>query len=208
MTTTTDRQAARRVSKVDRFLTFIRIFLVGLVVVGLTAFIAQAAAEDLFVTLRIGPYVCGEYYFGGIPVWVRSLKDIQCFRCADPVWETYMERWTRQVVQQVEPLLASNGGPIVMMQIENEYNGDLSYQNWAVQMARNITTSVPWNLCHSQSLCTQINNLHQGYKLNNQARKQHHQGWKLSKATRAHSCTARARRTSTRAPPRASKPSK
>ncbi len=46
MTTTTDRQAARRVSKVDRFLTFIRIFLVGLVVVGLTAFIAQQVAPD------------------------------------------------------------------------------------------------------------------------------------------------------------------
>jgi len=46
LTTTTDRQAARRVSKVDRFLTFIRIFLVGLVVVGLTAFIAQQVAPD------------------------------------------------------------------------------------------------------------------------------------------------------------------
>ena len=109
----------------------------------LALFLKTAQAHGLNAVVRIGPYVCGEYYFGGIPVWVRSLQDnnnnvIQCFRCSDPLWEEYMERWTRQVVQQVEPLLASNGGPIVMMQIENEYNKDLGYQNWAVQMARNI----------------------------------------------------------------------
>jgi hypothetical protein len=124
----------------------------------LTKFIETAAENDLFVVLRIGPYVCGEYYFGGIPVWVRTLQDIKCFRCADPVWEEYMEKWTRTVVKQVEPLLASNGGPIVMMQIENEYNADLGYQTWAVEMARNITTEVPWNICHSIKLCTEINN--------------------------------------------------
>ena len=88
--------------------------------------------------------MCGEYYFGGIPLWVRGLEGIKCFRCADPVWEKAMATWTNEVVNQLQPLLASKGGPIVMLQIENEYSGDFGYQNWAVQMARNITTSVPW----------------------------------------------------------------
>ena len=58
---------------------------------------------------------------------------------------------------KVEPELASNGGNVIFMQVENEFNGDYEYQNWAVDMARNLTTAVPWNLCHDQKLCAQVN---------------------------------------------------
>jgi hypothetical protein len=67
----------------------------------LPKFIQQAAANDLFVSVRIGPYVCGEYQFGGIPVWVRELDGIKCFRCKDPVWEREMGRWVGDVVAKV-----------------------------------------------------------------------------------------------------------
>lgn len=54
-----------------------------------------------------------------------------------------MARFTGEVVQRIKPLLLPNGGPVIMLQIENEYRGtDLPYLKWAVSMARNTTTAV------------------------------------------------------------------
>ena len=44
-----------------------------------------------------------------------------CFRCSDVVWKREMARFTAEVVAQLEPLLLPNGGPVVLLQIENEY---------------------------------------------------------------------------------------
>jgi hypothetical protein len=68
-----------------------------------------------------------------------------------------MEQWTRIVVDKIRPLLITNGGPIIMLQIENEYGGYDEYAKWAVKMARNITTDVPWEMCHSVPQCGQLN---------------------------------------------------
>lgn len=129
----------------------------------LVRFIQLAAANDLYVVLRIGPYICGEYYFGGIPLWMRHVQDeqgnqIECFRCSDPLWKREMQRWVSIVVDKVRPQLASNGGPILWMQVENEYEPDNAYLEWAVNMARNVTTDVPWSLCgHAIDQCNQLN---------------------------------------------------
>jgi beta-galactosidase len=105
----------------------------------------------------------GEYYFGGIPLWMRHVADeagnkIECFRCADPLWEREMKRWVSIVVDMLKPQLASNGGPIIWMQVENEYDPDDDYLEWAVDMARNISTEVPWSLCgHDITECNRLN---------------------------------------------------
>ena len=65
------------------------------------AFIEKAHSLGLYVTVRIGPYICGEYYFGGLPVWLRTYEDIECFRCSDRVWEAEMKRWVGIVVEKV-----------------------------------------------------------------------------------------------------------
>lgn len=123
----------------------------------LTAFVRLAQANGLYVTLRVGPYSCGEYTYGGIPTWMQALG-AQCFRCSDPVWKREMQRVVASVVQEVTPLLLPNGGPIALLQIENEYRGsDLSYLSWTVDMARNLTTAVPWILCHDMLSCTKVN---------------------------------------------------
>jgi beta-galactosidase len=57
-----------------------------------TRFLDLVAAHDLFPVLRIGPYKCGEYYFGGLPLWLRQMDNTTCFRCSDPVWKREMER--------------------------------------------------------------------------------------------------------------------
>ena len=72
----------------------------------LEAFIAAAAARGLWMAVRIGPYICGEYYFGGIPVWMRE-SGAECFRCSDAVWEREAARWVGVVVDKIRPQLAS-----------------------------------------------------------------------------------------------------
>jgi hypothetical protein len=124
----------------------------------LARFVRLAQANDLFVVVRIGPYICGEWYYGGIPLWMRD-AGAECFRCSDPVWKQHMARFVGEVMGQLRPLLLPAGGPVVMLQIENEYRGaDLAYLRWAVDLARNMTTAVPWNLCHDLKSCTTVNN--------------------------------------------------
>ena len=118
----------------------------------LTDFVALAGSMDLHVTVRIGPYVCAEYFYGGLPLWMRSVG-ASCFRCSDPQWKHFMLQWLTTVAKTLRPLFASNGGPIIMVQVENEYNGDdQAYLDWAVEAANNVTQGeVLWNLC--VSLC-------------------------------------------------------
>eukprot|EP00730_Choanoeca_flexa_P008508 TRINITY_DN12498_c0_g2_i8.p1 TRINITY_DN12498_c0_g2~~TRINITY_DN12498_c0_g2_i8.p1 ORF type:complete len:877 (+),score=175.89 TRINITY_DN12498_c0_g2_i8:2-2632(+) len=124
----------------------------------LSAFMELAKANDLMVTLRIGPYVCGEYYAGGLPLWLRHVDNISCYRCSDPIWKREVQRIVSIVVAEMEKYLWPNGGPIIMLQIENEYNGgDQDYLDWAVEMARSLTTDVPWNLCHDVQMCIKSN---------------------------------------------------
>lgn len=125
----------------------------------LNKFIQTAADLGLYVTLRIGPYVCAEYYYGGLPVWLRD-TGAQCYRCNDTIWEQEMQRFVSIVVDKVRPQLFTNGGPIVMLQIENEYSGgEQDYLEWSVDMARNLTTDVPWNLCHDESDCALVSGM-------------------------------------------------
>ena len=134
----------------------------------ITRFIELAGQHGLDVAVRIGPYVCGEYQFGGIPFWLRTLDNVSCFRCSDPVWEREMARFVGEVVDVVRPQLKSRGGPVVMLQVENEYNGpDLPYLKWAVEMARNQTTEVPWVLCHDHAMCTEVNTAANGSHVDN-----------------------------------------
>jgi hypothetical protein len=135
------------------------------------------------VSVRIGPYICGEYYFGGIPVWMRD-SGAACFRCDDPIWEREMQRWVGHVVERISPQLASRGGNVVMLQIENEFGGPAGskggeflpgsdadkYLEWAVDMARGLTTDVPWLLCHDVDQCTAVN--HGGSQPYNQSKYQ------------------------------------
>lgn len=124
----------------------------------LTAFVALAGSLGLRVHVRIGPYICGEHFNGGIPVWMRSKA--ACFRCADPGWEAFSKRVLELVVGQLTAAgqLWTQGGPVFMLQVENEYSGpDTKYLTDMVMAARAITTDVPWVLCHDLQLCSKIN---------------------------------------------------
>ncbi|GAA3713857.1 beta-galactosidase [Sphingomonas cynarae] len=86
----------------------------------LAAFIRDAQAEGLDVILRPGPYVCAEWELGGYPAWL--LKDRRLvLRSTDAAYTAAVERWLIRLGQEMKPLLLRNGGPIVAIQLENEY---------------------------------------------------------------------------------------
>ena len=109
-------------------------------VVDLKRFVSIAASEGLFVNLRIGPYVCAEWKFGGLPLWLMNATAYPdlLLRTNEPTWMRLAEDWFRRVAFQLAEFLAPVGGPIVLTQVENElaYDAPEEYVRWAGAMAR------------------------------------------------------------------------
>jgi beta-galactosidase len=83
-------------------------------------FISEAKQEGLYVILRPGPYSCAEWDFGGYPAWL--LKDHSTVvRSSDPRFIIPAARWIKRLGQELAPLQIENGGPIILVQVENEY---------------------------------------------------------------------------------------
>ncbi len=83
-------------------------------------FIREAQSEGLYVILRPGPYVCAEWEFGGYPAWLLKDHDI-VVRSSDEKFMTPVHRWFLRLGQELAPLQIGNGGPIIAVQVENEY---------------------------------------------------------------------------------------
>ncbi|HEY1147663.1 MAG TPA: glycoside hydrolase family 35 protein [Pseudoduganella sp.] len=86
----------------------------------LAAFIRTAQEEGLQVVLRPGPYVCAELDFGGFPAWLLRTSGLRV-RSMDPRFLAASARYLKRVAREVAPLLSSRGGPVLMVQVENEY---------------------------------------------------------------------------------------
>src|SRR5580698_8731032 len=83
-------------------------------------FIREAQQEGLYVILRPGPYVCAEWEFGGYPAWL--LKDhSMVLRSDNPTYVAVADRWLRRLGQELASLQVAYGGPIILVQLENEY---------------------------------------------------------------------------------------
>lgn len=97
----------------------------------IAGFIKAAQDEGLWVVLRPSPYACAEWEFGGYPWWL--LKDSTVtVRSKDPRFVAAYTNYIQQLSQQITPLLVTNGGNILMVQIENEYGSyddDKSYMD-------------------------------------------------------------------------------
>jgi beta-galactosidase len=83
-------------------------------------FIRTAQEVGLYVILRPGPYVCGEWSFGGYPNWLLKDPKMQV-RSLDPSFMKAAREYMSHLGQQLKPLLWTNGGPIIAVQVENEY---------------------------------------------------------------------------------------
>ena len=86
----------------------------------LREFIELCASNDMKVILRPGPYVCAEWEMGGLPWWLLKNEEIR-LREQDPRFMERVERFLEEVGRQTEGLMDKDGGPIVMVQVENEY---------------------------------------------------------------------------------------
>jgi beta-galactosidase len=83
-------------------------------------FVKLCGDNGLWVTLRPGPYVCAETEFGGYPAWLLKHHDIKV-RTDDPQFMQYCATYMKALHDQIGDLQVTHGGPILMVQIENEY---------------------------------------------------------------------------------------
>uniref|UniRef100_A0A7N0VCA4 beta-galactosidase n=1 Tax=Kalanchoe fedtschenkoi TaxID=63787 RepID=A0A7N0VCA4_KALFE len=122
----------------------------------LIRYLKTIQSEGLYSILRIGPYVCAEWNYGGFPVWLHNMPGIE-LRTANDVFMNEMQNFTTLIVDMVktEKLFASQGGNIILSQIENEYGnvwdsyGDAgkAYIDWCANMAVSQNIGVPWIMC-------------------------------------------------------------
>lgn len=79
-----------------------------------------AQKNGMYVIVRPGPYVCAEWEMGGLPWWLLKKKDIK-LRERDPYFMERVKIFEQKVGEQLAPLTIQKGGPIIMVQVENEY---------------------------------------------------------------------------------------
>ena len=83
-------------------------------------FCRLAQKNGMYVIVRPGPYVCAEWEMGGLPWWLLKKKDIR-LRERDSYFMERVKIFEQKVGEQLAPLTIQNGGPIIMVQVENEY---------------------------------------------------------------------------------------
>lgn len=86
----------------------------------LLGFLQLAQSLGLDVIMRMGPYTCGEWEAGGFPWWLYKIPNL-AVRTSDPRFLYFVNLWYQQLLPMVMPYLYKNGGPVIMMQLENEY---------------------------------------------------------------------------------------
>ncbi|XP_058723279.1 beta-galactosidase-like [Vicia villosa] len=142
----------------------------------LVKFVKVVQQAGLYVHLRIGPYVCAEWNFGGFPVWLKYVPGV-AFRTDNEPFKAAMQKFTAKIVSIMkgERLFQSQGGPIILSQIENEYGPveweigapGKAYTKWAAQMAVGLNTGVPWIMCKQEDAPDPIIDTCNGYYCEN-----------------------------------------
>jgi len=102
--------------------------------------------EGMYLFLRPGPYCCAEYDFGALPPYLLKYPDIK-IRCMDPRYTAAAERYIKEIAKITKPFQITNGGPIILLQIENEYGSygnDKVYMNWLKDLWRKNGIDIPF----------------------------------------------------------------
>ena len=111
----------------------------------IATFIKKAQKEDLMVIVRPGPYICAEWEFGGLPWWIQTKEDME-IRCMNKEYIRSFENYLDNLFNEIRPLLCTNGGPIIMLQCENEYGyygDDKEYLNRLAKSYKDKRIDVP-----------------------------------------------------------------
>lgn len=111
----------------------------------LFAYLDLAREMGLYVLLRPAPYICSECEFGGLPAWLLQEPDLE-IRCSNKAYLHHVKEYYEVLVPKLLPYLSTNGGPILMVAIENEYGGsgyDKEYLQFIADTFTRLGIDVP-----------------------------------------------------------------
>ena len=111
----------------------------------LPRYLETAAEVGLKVILRCSPYMCAEFEFGGLPAWLLTDRRI-CLRSSDPLFMEPLTEYYKVLGEVIKPYLFTNGGPIILVGLENEYGSfgdDREYLQMLSDLCREIGIDVP-----------------------------------------------------------------
>ncbi|MGM0125137.1 beta-galactosidase [Enterococcus sp. AZ194] len=97
----------------------------------ITTFLEIAQNLGLYAIVRPSPYICAEWEFGGLPAWLLNEPRIR-IRSSDSIFLSYVASYYDVLLKKLRPYQLSQGGNILMFQIENEYGSygeDKEYLN-------------------------------------------------------------------------------
>ena len=83
-------------------------------------FLDLVAAEGMFAIVRPGPYICAELTNGGLPGWLQA-AGVNAVRSSEPAFMTAVRGYLERLAPVVVSRQIDRGGPVIMMQVENEY---------------------------------------------------------------------------------------
>lgn len=112
-------------------------------------FLDLVAAEGLHAIVRPGPYICAEWDNGGLPAWLMATPGVGV-RTAEPQYLDAIAGFYDEVLRVVAPRQVTRGGPVLMVQVENEYGAygdDAAYLRALVGMVRDRGIDVPLTTC-------------------------------------------------------------
>ncbi|XVF80952.1 hypothetical protein PTKIN_Ptkin15bG0116900 [Pterospermum kingtungense] len=125
----------------------------------LVRFIKTIQRAGPYAHLRIRPYVCAEWNFGGFPVWLKHVPGISFMTDNEP-FKRAMQGFIKKIVGLMKShnLFESQYGPIILSQIENKYGAQskllgavgYNYVNWAAKIAIETGIGVPWVMCKEE----------------------------------------------------------
>ncbi|MEU5889975.1 beta-galactosidase family protein [Streptomyces sp. NPDC047461] len=104
-------------------------------------FLDAARVAGLWAIVRPGPYICAEWENGGLPHWLTGRP-----RTGDAEYLGHVERWFRRLLSQVVARQIDRGGPVIMVQVENEYGSygsDAEYLRRLAALLRETGVTVP-----------------------------------------------------------------
>ncbi|MFI1399202.1 beta-galactosidase family protein [Streptomyces sp. NPDC020681] len=108
-------------------------------------FLDAAHAAGLWAIVRPGPYICAEWDNGGLPHWLTG-RIGRRVRTEDPEYLGHVERWFTRLLPQVVARQIDRGGPVIMVQAENEYGSygtDQAYLRHLVELLGSCGVTVP-----------------------------------------------------------------
>jgi hypothetical protein len=111
----------------------------------LRTFVELCQKHDLLFVARVGPWCHAEVRNGGTPDWILNNPNVKD-RSNDPNYQTYAKKWFAEIANQLDGLYYKNGGPIMAVQLENEYRrgpGGDAHILWLKQTAQELGMDVP-----------------------------------------------------------------